>query len=389
MARSYDQVSMYVYSGTGNALKAARWIADEAEAVGTKSEVTLIDHLTRSRSTEPGFEGERTLLGFLYSTHGFCAPWTMLKFLFRFPRRGDRDVDAFLVNTRGGLKVGSLRTPGVSGLAVLIPLIILWLKGYRVIGTRPLDMPSSWHQLHPALSSRAIAYITGHCHGQVVSYAARLLAGQRAFNGWWTLPLDLALTPITILYLLVGRYGLGKLQMASADCNGCRLCEKLCPCNAIEIRKGRPFWTIRCESCMRCMSVCPKRATQTAHSATVLLTIPFVVLIPLIHHLVWPFVELLPQMLHPLGWLLYGLFWLVLTIVSVVVPYWLLDRLWRIKVVNDAFTYTSLTKYFRRYLALGITKRDLTPRRSVSEPVSDTERSPSWYPRQGQSAVRS
>ena len=94
-------------------------------------------------------------------------------------------------------------------------------------------------------------------------------------------------------------------------------------------------------------------------------------------------------MLHPLGWLLYGLFWLVLTIVSVVVPYWLLDRLWRIKVVNDAFTYTSLTKYFRRYLALGITKRDLTPRRSVSEPVSDTERSPSWYPRQGQSAVRS
>ena len=30
---------------------------------------------------------------------------------------------------------------------------------------------------------------------------------------------------------------------------------------------NRPFWTLRCESCMRCMSNCPKKAIETAHGS--------------------------------------------------------------------------------------------------------------------------
>ena len=46
----------------------------------------------------------------------------------------------------------------------------------------------------------------------------------------------------------------------SADCNGCGICEKLCPVSAIAIKGGRPVFSNKCEHCQGCLNWCPRRA---------------------------------------------------------------------------------------------------------------------------------
>ncbi|MDP4146678.1 MAG: EFR1 family ferrodoxin [Bacillota bacterium] len=46
------------------------------------------------------------------------------------------------------------------------------------------------------------------------------------------------------------------------NCNGCRLCEKICPVNNIELSSDRPVWKHNCEQCAACIQHCPKEAIQ-------------------------------------------------------------------------------------------------------------------------------
>jgi len=72
---------MYL-SGTGNALVAARWFADQARGQGMTADIISIDRLRMLPETP---SGEGTLMGFFYPTHGFSLPWHMLKFMLAFP----------------------------------------------------------------------------------------------------------------------------------------------------------------------------------------------------------------------------------------------------------------------------------------------------------------
>ncbi len=45
-------------------------------------------------------------------------------------------------------------------------------------------------------------------------------------------------------------------------CNGCGICEKVCPANNIKLDNGVPTWWHRCEQCLACIHWCPKQAIQ-------------------------------------------------------------------------------------------------------------------------------
>lgn len=46
------------------------------------------------------------------------------------------------------------------------------------------------------------------------------------------------------------------------QCNGCRLCEKICPVKNIEFILDKPTWNHTCEQCTACIQYCPKEAIQ-------------------------------------------------------------------------------------------------------------------------------
>ena len=337
---AYQCLTLYYFSGTGNALSAARWIVEHARQRGLETELVNVEGLVAPAASEPT---GKALVGFCYPTHGFAPPWLMLKFFFRFPRL--RRADVFFLNTRGGFRVGAFhRGPGLSGIAMWLPMVLFWLRGYRVVGSLPLDMPHSWVSFFWPNSQPGVRIITERCRRIVGDACARMLVGRRYFRWsvWLTLPLDLAIAPISLLYLCFGRFALAKTLYASYTCNACRLCEQHCPVGAIEIKHGRPYWKLTCESCMRCMNLCPKRSIQSWVTRLALASYGLLVLA----------MALVP---------LHATLWLLLLSLLLVPSYRVLHELWRIKAINAAFTFTSLTRLWGRYLAPGIKARDLKP----------------------------
>jgi ferredoxin len=49
---------------------------------------------------------------------------------------------------------------------------------------------------------------------------------------------------------------------ADEKCDGCALCEKICPVRNIVMNMEKPRWLERCELCLACMQWCPKEAIQ-------------------------------------------------------------------------------------------------------------------------------
>jgi len=251
---------VFFFSGTGNARNVACWLGDAWRLRGCEAQAF---DLTK---VEPGTieVGRFDEIGLASPTHGFNYPPVTLEFLFRFPRTAHRNR-VFIINTRAGVRLFGLSVPGLSGAAQLLAALVFLIKGYRVVGMRPIDLPSNWISLHPGLREDNIRSLYEQCEAITRRFADRLLDGKRDLRALLDLPQDLAMAPISLGYACVGRFLFAKSYIASSACDGCEACVKQCPVRAIRMIDGRPFWTYRCESCMRCMNQCPKRAIETAH----------------------------------------------------------------------------------------------------------------------------
>lgn len=256
----WDSLYIYYLSGTGNARLSSQWIDEEAQGRGLKTVVQQIDRLENIIMPSPH---EKPLIGFAFPTHGFNAAPIMLRFIAGFPRGLGKEI--FLLNTRAGMKLYKIFMPGLSGIALVMPAFILWLKGYKCIGFRPVDMPSNWIPLHPGIRKNVIESIIARCEPIVRKFANKVLSGKKVYRGLYSLPVDLIISPIAAGYYLGGRFFLSKTFIANSDCNNCGLCIKECPTSSIIYVRNRPYWKLTCESCMRCLNNCPQRAIEAAH----------------------------------------------------------------------------------------------------------------------------
>ena len=349
VASNFDKLIIYYFSGTGNARNAARWMLNVAEENGLETELINID---KSKSIEKPDLTKRTLVGFCSPTHGFNLPPLVLKFIWRFPKV--KKADAFLLNTRAGLKLHKFYIPGLSGLAQILPALILLFKGFRIVGMQPLDLPSNWIFLHPGLRQKIVDSIYNRCHVIVRKFSAELIQGKRRYKALLSLPFDIAVIPLAFGYYIIGRFFLAKTLIASNACDNCSKCIIECPVGAISLVNDRPFWSYKCESCMRCVNGCPKRAIETAHSfSVIMLLLSSIVVSPvLIFGLkqlgFWEIANqtVLSQNIWALlDWFIFILF--------VFVCYRIMHFLMKFRIINDIVAFTSLSKYrfWRRYKA--------------------------------------
>lgn len=337
-------LKIFYFSGTGNALAASNWIAEYFSERNTNTEIVKI---TPSLEINPTEFNANTLIGFCYPTHGFNAPPVVINFLLRFPKSKN---SIFLLNTRAGMKFSKWFTPGLSGLAQLLPALILFLKGYKIVGMQPMDLPSNWISIHPGLRKKVVDSIFERCKRITKKFAAKLFSGKKIFRGLLSLPLDLLISPVAAGYYFYGRFALAKTFIADCRCDGCRICEKQCPVHAIQIKSNRPFWTQKCESCMHCMNVCPKHAIQTPHLFVAIMwwlvfsVIPFFI----ISHLAEES-SFLDNHFHFFLWI----FILITGLPILFFSYQILHFLLRFRFFSRFITFTSLTKFkfWRRYYA--------------------------------------
>jgi ferredoxin len=262
MNNRYDNLLLIYYSGTGNSKRVSEWIAETASEAGMKTHVTSYNRF--DAGSVAGFTG-KTMIGFFSATHGFNLPHSMLKFMVRF--KALKGSDIFIGNTRAGMKLSKLFLPGLSGIALYLPALIMFLKGYRIRSLYPVDLPSNWISLHPGLKMKVIDSMFDHYRTLTRRYAGKVLSGRRVFlKAFAALPFDLLVAPLAVGYYFFGRYILAKTFITNKDCDNCGLCISQCTTRSIILAGNRPFWKLTCESCMKCMNYCPKRAIETAHS---------------------------------------------------------------------------------------------------------------------------
>ena len=345
-------------SGTGNTFRVSRVLAEMAARDGASVSMAPMGEATRPRSISGGAS---RLLVLATPTHGFTAPWLSVWFAMRLPR--GKGAHAAAIATRAGTKFGRLFLPGWDGTAVYLLALILFLRGYRVRGAMGIDMPSNWLAVHPGFKTDNARAIIARSRPSLVRFCGRILAGRRFYGSWISFPLGLLIFPVSLGYLVYGRAMFGKLFFAGDKCNGCGLCAKQCQHNAIRMRgkPPRPYWTYRCESCMRCMAYCPKETIEVSHSFAVLAGTAMTFYPPVLTAMVF---SLMPGVGATTAGLImkqasiYG-FWLGILMLLYVL-FWFLTRN---SLANRAFRYTTLTPLFRRYHEPETGVRDMLGRR--------------------------
>ncbi len=136
---------------------------------------TRVVPIDRFRADRDLAEGEGSLLGLLFPTHGFTTPWLVIWFALRLPRM--KGLDAVVVPTRAGTRFGPVCLPGMEGTAGWLVSLILALKGCRIRGVMGLDMPSNWLALHPGLGKKSVEIITGRAREKAGRFIGSFSAG--------------------------------------------------------------------------------------------------------------------------------------------------------------------------------------------------------------------
>lgn len=337
----YTKATAFFMTGTGNSYKVAKWFLD-----GMNLKSSQLFQVRENQAAISYLDSD--LLLFSYPTHGFTAPWLMLKTIFRLPK-GNR-IHTVVMPTRAGTRIFGVTLPGMEGTAGYLAALLLWAKGYAIKGVAAIDMPSNWTAVHWGLNPENSSFIAARAEAKIKLISQEILAGHSVYKGFIPLFLGILLLRLSFMYLIVAQLVLAKLFFASNRCNGCGLCRRICPKQAIRTIGDKPYWTYSCDSCMACMNFCPQKAIQVSSFSPFLFA----------YALSLPATSWLMDSLgyHPVGMIGFAVQYLY-TLITVALLYLLLHHVLRLQPVAALLANLSHTKYLRRYQAPGVSLQDI------------------------------
>lgn len=363
---SFRRAVVYFASGTGNSYLVASWFRDLAEAKDIPAALIPVDRAEPLRDIVPAANG---LVVLAFPTHGGLPPWSVIKFLLRMPRR--RGTRFLCLPTRGSFFVGPVLVPGAAVLASFLPALLLLPKGFRPSGAASFDMPANMTSIHPTLTSRHAARIVARARAKFDRNMDRFFRSGRLwltrnnlYEAVWSAAVLRFIPLFPLLYLVLGRFFMGKVMFANVRCTGCGTCAASCPSGALIMRgrnAPRPYWRINCEHCLRCLNYCPHKAIGAPlpwaaflwwlGSAAALAAAVFTRLTAIVPGLeswrgYWT-VELANSLVY------YPVF---------IAAYALFHLLTRLKPLNAVLSRTSLSFFFKQYRAPGTSLALLTGR---------------------------
>jgi len=55
---------------------------------------------------------------------------------------------------------------------------------------------------------------------------------------------------------------MARFYRVTKKCNGCGICEKICPAGTVKLVSGKPVWGKGCTQCVACIQNCPQKAIE-------------------------------------------------------------------------------------------------------------------------------
>ena len=229
---------IFVFSGTGNSLWAAKKISEELEnceivSMGCHKEYTLTD--------------EYDVIGFVYPTYNRGVPARVQAFVSQFDFQNNKNAYFFAVATCGSVERAGNATVQLRNL--------MKRKGIMLSYAEKLDMFSNYiimFNMHDTVeeetrqSARDLEPIIGNIKKRTVDLTTPRIKPfqQLMYKG--------------VMHFI---HDMDKHFNVSDTCTHCGICQKVCPVNNIDFGQDKKlYFKHHCEQCLACIQHCPAKA---------------------------------------------------------------------------------------------------------------------------------
>jgi ferredoxin len=231
---------IYYYSGTGNSLWVSKKISDELGG----AEIVSI-----SKSSDHKIEKEYDVVGFVFPVHVWGVPRKMVEFVEQLKLDSSKHYFAVAVNA------GQVAKTLVQFKKILKPKKVNLSIGFE------LNMPSNyipWAGYDPvdkqkSKMSAALNKIKDYSLRINKRESAKLEKGSFFSSIFFSFVYKISYNQVPAL---------DKKFSVDEKCNGCGICEKVCPAKNIIMKNNKPAWQHKCEQCLACIQWCPQEAIQ-------------------------------------------------------------------------------------------------------------------------------
>ncbi|MCX7774171.1 MAG: EFR1 family ferrodoxin [Clostridia bacterium] len=237
---------LYYFSGTGNTELVAEMVKEDLTGLGYRVDLLRMEDILKSGKKADPLDYD--LVGIGCQVIGYAAPNLVYDFLKLLPRAEGKE--AFIFRTAGGVHP-------VNYNASKSMIRRLKRKGYAVFHERIFSIGSNWItkfdegvmvELYEATKKK----VKLMCE-EIVRGEKRILKTQLGRK----VLMEAAGAVFPPLMKTVGR----DLKVSEA-CTHCGLCIKNCPAANIFEKNGKIRFKWSCNSCLRCVYSCPKKAVH-------------------------------------------------------------------------------------------------------------------------------
>jgi ferredoxin len=232
---------IYYFSGTGNSLKIAK---DISKGISD----CRLRHIAAAMAQGDTTPVDTEKVGIVFPVYADGLPLIVEKFLRDLKTHPDTYV--FAVANYGAAAGGTL----------LQADNILRENGCRLSAAFGLKMPDNTQILFPPSSEEEQKEDFDNeiieAAGIAVKIEKGLIAGLELFRNVQQLRGTSWQRPVFDPRKMAANF------TTNNTCDGCALCERVCPVSNIAIEGAKPRWLDHCEQCLACMQWCPHEAIQ-------------------------------------------------------------------------------------------------------------------------------
>ena len=237
---------IYYFSGTGNTLAAAKQVAAK---LGNDVELLPIASLPRGCTVD---FGDAETVGIFHPVYCFGVPALVQNFLERLKPLQKNAPQPYIYSL--------CTSSGLLGSAHLIMEQTLRKQGYKLNAYFHIPMVSNYIPRAKTPNPRRLEKILQRAEKKIDAAAEKIL-GKKSRKPIHVFPLDM-FGEIAGKRAVSFMSDYDKYFWLNENCDGCELCEKICPASNIIIMNNMPTWRGHCEQCMACLQWCPKEAIQ-------------------------------------------------------------------------------------------------------------------------------
>lgn len=232
--------TIYYFSGTGNSLAVAKDLTSQLE------DCTLIP-IARAIK-EKQLKPNSNKIGVVFPVYGWGLPALVAEFINKLDIS---DIKyCFGIATLAG---------SINGGAIKQLQRILNKKGGTLNFGNYIKMPNNYLVFPNPTSQDNISTLIKLEKAQIDSISEMIKHSKSHIQSSFFIDI---LARLIYPIFLKSLPGSDKNLHTDEKCNGCGICQKICPVQNIELIEGKPVWKHHCEQCMACIQLCPQEAIQ-------------------------------------------------------------------------------------------------------------------------------